>query len=156
MGRNATFRWADAGQLLLPLLLLLTAGAGRADPAPDLRVFADGMFEPGLWHVTPIGAGARARMPDGQRRCLASPEALIHAGLRISDNNGCSNTVTEDRPERAVVAYQCRGRGSGYSVIRRIARNQFVVEVQGVSESEPFAMRGEYRRAGDCPKRARR
>lgn len=135
--------------LLLVFPLCAASGAFAAMPLPSLKLFADGMFEPGLWHVEPLDADSRARVPDGQSICLADAGALALAGMAPADSS-CVHTIVNDAPDRATITYICKGRGSGRTTIFRDARNHFTVDAQGIAGREPFAMRGEYRRIGDC------
>ena len=137
-------------RLLLLVLPLCAAGtAYAAMPLPSLKLFADGMFEPGLWRVEPLDADSRARMPGGQSICIAAPDALAHAGMAPA-NGSCIHTIVNDAPDRATITYSCKGQGSGRTTILRDARNRFTVDAQGIAGREPFAMRGEYRRVGEC------
>jgi hypothetical protein len=122
----------------------LTAGA-----APDtLKVFSGGQFEPGRYDIAPAAGGSRAAPAGGL--CIASPEALVHAGLEAVDASNCVNTVIEDTLERATITYSCRGVGSGRTTILLDNRSHFTVDAQGIRGREPFALRQEYKRVGGC------
>ena len=75
---------------------------------------------------------------------------LLHTGLEEADGRDCAHTVIENTSERATVAYSCRGLGSGRTTIIKDNRNHFTIDAQGIRGREPFAMRQEARRVGDC------
>ena len=60
------------------------------------------------------------------------------------------DTIVEDTAERATVAYSCRGLGSGRTTIVKDNRNHFTIDAQGIRGREPFAVRQEFKRVGDC------
>jgi hypothetical protein len=124
---------------LIAAFALLSATA--AAQAPSLQLFGSGDFAPGRYSVS--GGGDASR-------CVISPESLLHSGLEAADGKGCAHTVVEDTPDRATVAYSCRGLGSGRTTIVKDNRNHFTIDAQGIRGREPFAMRQELRRVGDC------
>ena len=71
-------------------------------------------------------------------------------GLEAADGKSCVHTIVEDTTERATVAYSCRGLGSGRTTIVKDNRNHFTIDAQGIRGREPFAVRQEFKRVGDC------
>ncbi len=57
--------------------------------------------------------------------------------------------MVEDGADRATVTYVCKGRGYGRTSIRREG-DGFIVDAQGIDGREPYELRGEYKRVGDC------
>lgn len=135
--------------ILSGLTLVAAVAAAAAQPA-GLAIFAGKDFQAGRFSVSPIDEDSRARMGGVANRCLISPETLIHTGLEAADGKNCVHTVVEDTPDRATVAYSCRGIGSGRTTIVKDNRNHFTVDAQGIRGREPFAMRHEVKRIGDC------
>ena len=74
----------------------------------------------------------------------------MHVGLEAADGKSCVHTIVEDTAERATVAYSCRGLGSGRTTIVKDNRNHFTIDAQGIRGREPFAVRQEFKRVGDC------
>lgn len=135
----------------LPLLaVLLTVPA--AAQMPPLKALTGGAFEAGEWRVIPLDDDWKMRAPMGAAQCLSGPEGLLYAG-HASATPACQHTVVEDTPNRAVVTYVCKGQGFGRTELRRSGRGVYVIGAQGVSGREPFDMKGEYRRTGDCAKK---
>ncbi len=118
--------------------VLVTAVAAFAQPV-TLSLFGGRDFQPGLYSVS-----------GSANRCIASPESLLHVGLEAADGKGCVHTVVEDTAERATVAYSCRGLGSGRTTIVKDNRSHFTIDAQGIRGREPFAVRQEFKRVGDC------
>lgn len=135
---------------LLSLAVLLAVPA--AAELPKLKVLGAGAFTPGEWRVTPLDQDWKMRAPAGAAQCMTGPEGLLHAG-HGSATPACQHTIVEDEPKRAVVTYVCKGEGFGRTELRRGDGNVFVVDAQGVSGRQPFDMKGEYRRTGDCAKK---
>jgi hypothetical protein len=133
----------------LPCLLLVLLAMPAAAEMPRLKVLAGGAFAPGEWRVTPLDDDWKMRAPMGAAQCMTGPEGLLHAGHE-SATPACQHTIVEDEPNRAVITYVCKGQGFGRTELRRGDRNVFVIGAQGVSGREPFDMKGEYRRTGDC------
>ena len=126
--------------LLLPSLGLLAAAA----PVPPLKLF-DG-FRAGMWQLTPRdSAGSPGTFAP---QCLASADRLIHTGHSSADGT-CGHTVVEDSVDRATVTYVCKGQGYGRTSLRRDG-DGFVVDAQGIDGRDPYELRGDYKRVGDC------
>lgn len=117
---------------------LVAATAAFAQPV-TLSLFGGGDFQPGSYSVS-----------GGANRCIMSPESLMHVGLEAADGKSCVHTIVEDTTERATVAYSCRGLGSGRTTIVKDNRNHFTIDAQGIRGREPFAVRQEFKRVGDC------
>ena len=128
-------------------LLLCLSSVGllaAAAPVPSLKLF-DG-FRAGTWQMTPRdSAGSSATVAP---QCLANPDRLVHTGHSSADGD-CGHTVVEDGADRATVTYVCKGRGYGRTSIRREG-DAFIVDAQGIDGREPYELRGEYKRVGDC------
>ncbi|MDO9490106.1 MAG: hypothetical protein Q7J32_17155 [Sphingomonadaceae bacterium] len=128
-------------------LLLCLSSVGllaAAAPVPSLKLF-DG-FRPGMWQMTPRdSAGSPGTVAP---RCLANPDRLVHTG-HSSANGDCGHTVVEDGADRATVTYVCKGQGYGRTSIRREG-DGFIVDAQGIDGRDPYELRGEYKRVGDC------
>lgn len=116
----------------------VAAAAAFAQPV-TLALFGGGDFQPGSYSVS-----------GSANRCIISPESLMHVGLEAADGKSCVHTVVEDTAERATVAYSCRGLGSGRTTIVKDNRNHFTIDAQGIRGREPFAVRQEFKRVGDC------
>jgi hypothetical protein len=130
-----------------PLIIaaLGSFAAAAAAQAPQLQLFGSGDFQTGRYSVAAANGGG-----ESASKCVASPETLLHAGLEEADGRSCVHTVVEDTPERATVAYSCRGLGSGRTTIVKDNRNHFTIDAQGIRGREPFAMRQEVHRVGEC------
>lgn len=129
---------------------LIVTGLGLVSAAavaqvPSLQVFGANDFQPGLYSVSAAGGGGETL-----NKCVASPETLMHAGLEGADGRNCTHTVIEDTPDRATVAFSCRGVGSGRTTVIKDNRNHFTIDAQGIRGREPFALRQEARRVGNC------
>ena len=131
--------------ILLALSPLLMAMSGSA---PNLRMFANKPFTPGLWRLSPLDDDSRARMPKGRAMCILDPDALFHTGFDSADSR-CGHTILTDEASHATLTYVCKGQGYGRASVRR-AGDRYIVEAQGVAGREPFDMRGEYHRIADC------
>ncbi len=118
--------------------VFVAAAAAFAQPVA-LSLFGGGDFQPGAYSVS-----------SAANRCIISPESLMHVGLEAADGKNCVHTVVEDSAERATVAYSCRGLGSGRTTIVKDNRNHFTIDAQGIRGREPFAVRHEFKRVGDC------
>lgn len=130
-------------------LAFATVAAAAAQPA-TLQLFGGRDFEAGEYSVAPLDDDSRASMGAAVNACLVSPESLMHAGFAAANGRDCAHTVVEDTPVRATIAYSCRGLGSGRTTIIKDNRSHFTVDAQGIRGREPFALRAEYKRTGDC------
>ncbi len=130
--------------IVLPVLALLGAAG-----SPQLQLFNTGGFTPGQWKITPLDEDSKMRNASGENQCLMAPDMIVHAGHKAA-SAACEHTVIEDTPDRAIVTYICKGSGYGRTDIRRDAAGIFVVESQGIAGKDPFEMRGEFKRTGDC------
>ncbi len=115
-----------------------------AAPVPSLKLFAG--FRAGMWQMTPRAAAGSSATSAPQ--CLASPDRLVHTGHSTADGD-CGHTVVEDSADRATVTYVCKGEGYGRTSIRREG-DGFIVDAQGIDGRDPYELRGEYKRVGDC------
>lgn len=114
---------------------------------PALKLF-NGGFQSGMWQMTPLDADGQMRAPDGAAQCLISPDRIVHAGHSTADGD-CGHTIVEDGGARATVTYVCKGRGYGRTSIRREG-DRFIVDAQGIDGRDPYEMRAQYSRVGDC------
>lgn len=132
------------GALALGMAFLLTVAAAAAPaaglPIPD--------FQPGLYRVTPVDPDSRASEKP-RFICAASPSSLLH--LRHGNAAGCQNQLVQPGTNRIVVNYSCPAHGWGRSELRREIPGLYQLDTQGINGREPFAMRAEIRRVGDCP-----
>lgn len=125
--------------MILSITLLGLLPAAAQAQAPDLKALGD--WQPGRWLASMVGGRTAAPI------CLTDPEALL-AGGRPSP--GCTYSVIEDSPARAVVTYRCPSGRTGRTVLRRDAANIYTVDAQGVEAGRPFGDRAEWRRIGNC------
>ena len=132
--------------ILATSALVLLGGAG----APQLQLFTGGGFSAGQYKITPVDDDSKMRQPGGAAQCLTSPDFIIHAGHDAASAGSCEHTIIENTPERAIVTYVCKGQGYGRTDVRRDANGVFVVEAQGIAGKDPYDMRGEFKRVGDC------
>jgi hypothetical protein len=130
--------------VLLPSALLLVAAG-----APSLKVLGGDAFTPGMWRLTPLDQDAQSRAPAGKAQCVTDPATLIYAGFTAGTSD-CTHTVVEDLGDRATLTYVCKGQGTGRVELRKGGTDGFVVDSRGISGREPFEMRGEFKRTGDC------
>lgn len=132
-----------------PLLLCLSSVGllAAAAPVPSLKLFGGG-FQAGMWQMTPINAAGQGRAAAAGPQCVAAPDRLIHTGHSTADGD-CGHTVVEDGSDRATVTYVCKGRGYGRTSIRREG-DGFIVDAQGIDGRDPYELRAEYKRVGDC------
>lgn len=134
--------------VILPLVGLASAAAFAAQPA-SLQLFAAD-FQPGEYSVTAVDADSLSRSDGPAKRCIIAWESLLHVGLDAADGKNCVHTVVEDTADRATVAYSCRGLGSGRTTIVKDNGNHYTIDAQGIRGREPFAMRQEFKRVGNC------
>ncbi len=135
----------------LRLLFVLPALGLLAAATPQLQLFNAGGFAAGQWKITPLDEDSKMRNGSGENQCLTAPDMIVHAGHKAA-SAACEHTIIEDTPNRAIVTYICKGSGYGRTDIRRDAAGVFVVEAQGISGKDPFDMKGEFRRTGECRK----
>lgn len=131
-------------------LLLCLASVGllvAAAPVPSLKLF-EGSFKSGMWQMSPLDADGQARDPNGAAQCLMSTDKLIHTGHSTADGD-CGHTIVENGADRATVTYVCKGNGYGRTSLRREG-DGYIVSAQGISGRDPYEVRVQYKRVGDC------
>ncbi len=116
---------------------------GKVSAAP---VTALRQLEKGQWELRERGAGRGE--PPRQRICVGDPAQLLRAG---SGEGACDQFIVADSADRAIVTYQCKGKGSGRTDLRVETPRLVQIQSQGVSGGAPFAVQLEGRRTGDCP-----
>ena len=116
---------------------------GAKPPAP---VTALRQLEKGQWELRE--RGARRDQPPRQRICVGDPAQLLRAGSR---DGVCEQYIVADSADRAVVTYQCKGKGSGRTDLRVETPRLVQIQSQGITDGAPFEMHIEARRTGDCP-----
>lgn len=116
---------------------------GAAPSAP--RMSALRQLERGQWELRERGARPTTAP---KRICVGDPAQLLQVQHK---DGGCSRFVVADTQERAVVTYQCNGRGNGRTDLRVETPRLVQIDSQGVADGAPFAVSIEGRRTGDCP-----
>lgn len=116
---------------------------GAAPSAP--RMSALRQLEKGQWELRERGARPTSAP---KRICVGDPSQLLQVQHK---DGGCSRFVVADTEERAVVTYQCNGRGNGRTDLRVETPRLVQIDSQGVADGAPFALSIEGRRTGDCP-----
>lgn len=143
------FRNRNVKRLVLAILpvaaLALTAAA---TDAPALQVLGD--FSAGQWQVSPADADSRMRRPKGDNQCLADVMPIVHAGHESAAAGACTHTVVQDAADRGIVTYVCKGQGYGRTDIRKLPDGGYIVDAQGIAGSDPYEMKGVFKRTGDC------
>ena len=132
-------RWI-AGALAASALPVAAFAGVVASPIPQ--------FEPGLYRVVPVDPDSRA---SEKPRLICAPDADALFHLRHNDAPGCQNRLVQPGGNGAVVNYSCPARGWGRTELRRELPGLYQLDTQGISGRDPFAMRAEVRRVGDCP-----
>lgn len=128
---------------LMAVAMMMMMAGGAAAPAAGERP-ALGMldrFEAGAWHL---------RLRDGgqiERLCLRNGRDFIQ--LR-HPRVPCERFIVADDPNRVIVEYTCRGRGSGRTDIRLESGRIAHIESQGIADGLPFHFAAEARRVGNC------
>lgn len=122
----------------------LTAVLGLAAPAmgagPSLAML--GKLDAGQWEIRAREPGARPA-----RMCLPDASRIIqlrHPGMP------CDRYVIKDAANEVTVQYTCRGRGYGWTNIRRETDQLVQIETRGISNGLPFEVSAEARRVGNC------
>lgn len=126
-------------------MLTGTAAMSPGGRAPTLPVTALRQLEKGQWELRERGTGRTE--PPRQRICVGDPAQLLRAGR---GNAECDQFVVSDSAHRAVVTYQCKGKGSGRTDLRVETPRLVQIQSQGVSDGAPFDVQLEARRTGDC------
>jgi len=112
---------------------------------PAASMTALRQLEKGQWELR--DRGARRDDPPRQRICVGDPSQLLRAG---HSGQGCDQFVVADQADRAVVTYQCRGKGNRRTDLRVETPRLVQIQSQGVTDGAPFAEQLEARRIGDC------
>lgn len=126
-------------------MLTGTAAMSPGGRAPAAPVTALRQLEKGQWELRERGTARNE--PPRQRICVGDPAQLLRAGR---GDGGCDQFVVADSADRAVVTYQCKGRGSGRTDLRVETPRLVQIQSQGVSDGAPFDVQLEARRTGDC------
>ncbi len=124
--------------------LLMSGGAAFAlSPAGTMSALRQ--LEKGQWELRQRGAGTTSAAP--RRICVVNPSQLLQVK---HGEGGCSRFIVADTPQRAVVTYQCEGRGGGRTDLRVETPRLVQINVQGVANGAPFVEAIEARRTGAC------
>lgn len=138
---RAALRSLTLGAIIFAGTAAMSPG-GRPSVSP---VVALRQLEKGQWELRE--RGTRRDEPPRRRICVGDPAQLLRAGDR---EGTCDQFVVADSPDRAVVTYQCKGRGSGRTDLRVETPRLVQIQSQGVSDGAPFDLQLEARRIGDC------
>lgn len=132
----------------LVLATVVFAGTAAMSPAgkpPAVSMTALRQLEKGQWELRE--RGARPSAPPRQRICVGDPSQLLRAG---QGGGGCDPFVVADGADRAVVTYQCRGKGTRRTDLRVETPRLVQIQSQGITDGAPFSEQLEARRTGDC------
>lgn len=120
--------------------LLAAGAASAASPAQDL-------IEPGIYRITPVDPDSRASEKP-RTLCVADANALLR--LRHGNAPGCRDQFVQPGRNSVIVTYSCSADGWGRTELRREISGLYQLDTQGIAGKQPFAMRAEVRRLGDC------
>jgi hypothetical protein len=123
------------------LIAVLAASPVFAQPAAAPTLIALGQIEPGQWQL-------RARDASVDRSvCVSDPRTLLQVrhGSAV-----CSRFVIANDARATTIHYTCPGAGHGQTTLRVETPRLIQIESQGVAEKEPFSIRLEGRRIGNC------
>lgn len=126
--------------------LLLLSGEVAFALSPGSNLSALRQLEKGQWELRQRGPAAPSATP--RRICVVDPSQLLQVK---HGEGGCTRFVVADTAQRAVVTYQCDGRGSGRTDLRVETPRLVQINAQGVANGAPFVEAIEARRTGDCP-----
>lgn len=131
----------------LVLAAVVFAGTAAMSPAKTSAgsMTALRQLEKGQWELRE--RGAHRGEPPRQRICVGDPSQLLRAG---QDGDGCDPFVVADGADRAVVTYQCRGKGTRRTDLRVETPRLVQIQSQGITDGAPFSEQLEARRTGDC------
>jgi hypothetical protein len=116
-------------------LLLAAWPAATQQPGPLAQV------ERGLWEVRGSGGAAIGSVCLGDPLLLAQP---LHAP------QSCTAEVQSTDGHVATVAFVCPGMGRGRTLLRVETPRLVQIDMQGISNGAPFALRAQARRSGTC------
>jgi len=117
-------------------LLLAAWPAATQQPGPLAQV------ERGLWDVHATNGGEIGTICVGDPLLLAQP---------LHPPRGCSAEVEAADGHVATVAFVCPGMGRGRTQIRVETPRLVQIDMQGISNGLPFALRARARHIGACP-----
>lgn len=129
------------------LAALLSAAPTMAKPVVVAASAAVHDFQPGLYQITPVDRESPAAEKP-LTLCLADINALIR--MRHSGAPHCHDRFVQPGPDRSIIIYSCSSHGWGRTEIRPRTSNRYLLDTQGIQGNEPFALRAEARRIGDC------
>ena len=130
-----------------PLVALVLASAGVAQPAAAPTLRAMQAVAPGQWALRNPGSPEAAR-----DSCVADTAVLLRLRLRSAQ---CSRFVIDDTPRIATVHYTCPGSGHVRTTIHVDTPRVLRIESEGIVDGMPFADAYEARRVGTCNVRSR-
>jgi hypothetical protein len=125
----------------LILAAAIAASPVFAQPAVAPNLIALNQIEPGQWQL-------RARDASLQRSvCVGDPRSLLQVrhGSAV-----CSRFVIANDVRATTIHYTCPGAGHGQTTLRVETPRLIQIESQGIAEREPFSIRLEGRRVGNC------
>ena len=107
----------------------------------------DEPFRPGLYSIRPLDTPAGV---DRIRNiCVKDHNGLLR--LQHSHSTGCQDRLVQQKRGQMTVTYSCPAQGWGRTELRLETPGLYQLDTQGISGKEPFALRAEARRTGDCP-----
>jgi hypothetical protein len=128
-------------QRRLILAAAIAASPVFAQPAAAPNLIALNQIEPGQWQL-------RARDATLERSvCVGDPRSLLQVrhGSAV-----CSRFVISNDARATTIHYTCPGAGHGQTTLRVETPRLIQIESQGIAEREPFSIRLEGRRVGNC------
>jgi hypothetical protein len=117
------------------ILLLAAWPAATQQPGPL------GQVEHGLWEVRGSSGVAIGSLCLGDPLLLAQP---LHAP------QSCTAEVQSADGHVATVGFVCPGMGRGRTLLRVETPRLVQIDMQGISNGAPFALRAQARRTGPC------
>ena len=129
--------------LALPLAFIAsvaTPGFTQAAQAPTLTALS--VVESGQWELKSRGIAM-----EKQLICVSDARVLLqprHSG------SACTRFIITNDSRVATVQYSCPGMGSGRTMLRVETPRLVQIDSQGISGLEPFAVKLEGRRVGEC------
>lgn len=123
------------------LIAAIVASPVFAQPASAPTLIALGQIETGQWQL-------RARDASIDRSvCVSDPRALLQVrhGSAV-----CSRFIIANDARATTIHYTCPGAGHGQTTLRVETPRLIQIESQGIAEREPFSIRLEGRRVGNC------
>lgn len=123
------------------LIAAIVASPVFAQPASAPTLIALSQIETGQWQL-------RARDASVDRSvCVSDPRALLQVrhGSAV-----CSRFIIANDARATTIHYTCPGAGHGQTTLRVETPRLIQIESQGIAEREPFSIRLEGRRVGNC------